>query len=383
MIDKIKTLVLARHFVIKGLFDIAYDDDPNTDGDYIVKWTNYFDVISELLGINISLRDVQIKDFDVDKLISYPIKSAVYEDALDDLIFENFGFEESILYRTFTNIITLHYVTSLYTYDTNFENIPKDRAKLILSEYEFGDEYFEYYKEKYSHLSFIHHKYFNKESIVLFEKLNSTFIDDKFNPKEANKITSDLLSELFPRFAEIEIHLGFAEFLITELEKTRPGTKDWKAYENICFDILQYLFIPEFDIIYPQIRTHDGHQIRDAIIPNNAHFGFWKNIKDEFSSKNIVCEFKNGIKKNVSKDSINQLRIYLSKKTIGKFGLLFIRRSPSKSLLLAQKLAYEESDILILIIDDDILKKLILCRSLFGKCDDFLKMEKIKFEVEY
>lgn len=77
------------------------------------------------------------------------------------------------------------------------------------------------------------------------------------------------------------------------------------------------------------------------------------------------------------------MRIYLSKKTIGKFGFLFIRESPNKSLLQARKLAYQESDILIILINDDLLKKLILCRALFGKCDDLLKMEKIKFEVEY
>jgi hypothetical protein len=44
--------------------------------------------------------------------------------------------------------------------------------------------------------------------------------------------------------------------------------------------------------------------------------------------------------------------LYLSKPTVGNFGLLFTRKKSSKKLLLARRRAYEESKILILIIDD-------------------------------
>lgn len=63
--------------------------------------------------------------------------------------------------------------------------------------------------------------------------------------------------------------------------------------------------------------------------------------------------------------------------------MLFIRNKPSKSLLVARKMAYEESGILILIIDDKLLKKLILGRVWFGSCKEVLQREKIKFEINY
>jgi len=131
-----------------------------------------------------------------------------------------------------------------------------------------------------------------------------------------------------------------------------------------------------------QARSTDRHERRDAILPNNLYAGFWQIIRTEFESRHVVCEFKNSAGIN-SKQALNQLRIYLSKPTIGRFGLLFIRRPPSKSLLQAQRNAYEQSRILILPIDDAKLGRLLIARAYLGSCDDLLEREKIRFEIEY
>jgi len=95
-----------------------------------------------------------------------------------------------------------------------------------------------------------------------------------------------------------------------------------------------------------------------------------------------VCEFKNG-SSDIGKHSLNQLRIYLSKPTIGRFGLLFIRNKATNSLIQAQKDAYEQNRILVLIIDDEKLKRMLIARAYLGFAEDILEDEKVNFEVTY
>jgi hypothetical protein len=81
-------------------------------------------------------------------------------------------------------------------------------------------------------------------------------------------------------------------------------------------------------------------------------------------------------------NSLNRLRIYLSKPTVGKFGLLFVRTPPAKPLLQAQRDAYEQSRILILILDKKLMS-LLNVRAYLGEADDFLNNEKVNFEIYY
>ena len=131
-----------------------------------------------------------------------------------------------------------------------------------------------------------------------------------------------------------------------------------------------------------QVRNADGHQVRDAALPNNQYEGFWAAIRDEFQSQHIMCEFKNGGSR-IGKNSLNQLRIYLRKPTIGRFGLLFIRKPSNKSLKKAQREAFEQDRTLILILDDKKVVDLIYSRCFLGSAQDFLAREKILFELDY
>jgi hypothetical protein len=99
------------------------------------------------------------------------------------------------------------------------------------------------------------------------------------------------------------------------LNKCIPGKKDWVKYEELCIQILTFLFLPPFKIILSQVRTESGDTRRDAVLPNNNYEGFWNLIRDEFNSKHIICEFKN-YRDDLAPNLLNQLRIYLSKKQL-------------------------------------------------------------------
>jgi|GEM_PF-572938 len=194
---------------------------------------------------------------------------------------------------------------------------------------------------------------------------------------------SELLPDMIPEFIEISKNEEFALSLTNELGSIKPGKQDWTKYEKYCIKVLNYLFIPGFRKVYVQAKTYDGYERRDAIIPNNSNTKFWHDVKNELNAKNIVFEFKN-LANSYTKNELNQLRIYLSKPTIGKFGFLFVRDMESnKNLSHAQRDTYGQSGILILIIDDKLLTKLILSRAYLGNCDDVIANEKIKFEINY
>lgn len=140
--------------------------------------------------------------------------------------------------------------------------------------------------------------------------------------------------------------------------------------------------MPPFKNVIEQSRTEAGDTRRDAVLPNNQYSGFWQLIRNEFDSRHIVCEFKNYFTK-TSKAQLNQLRIYLSKPTVGRFGLLFVRHTPSLHLLAARRRAYEESRILILILSDELVMQMLKIRAFTGHPEDILENLKIQFELSY
>lgn len=198
----------------------------------------------------------------------------------------------------------------------------------------------------------------------------------------AYDLTASLLNNLIPHFDEIKERQDRARELISELRACPSGRVSWSQYENICIKCIRFLFLPPFKNLLIQKRTADNHERRDAILTNNQHEGFWRLIREEFSSRHIVCEFKNK-DRGLSKADLNQLRIYLLRPTIGRFGLLFVRKGSSESLQQAQRNAYEQTQVLILVINDRMLESMMKLRTFTGRAEHILEVAKIKFEVEY
>lgn len=384
MISKIKKFVLAKHFLTKSITEASFSHDNNKEFEEDLNTEiDNFNFLAKSLNIKFEgVNDIISKNSHYDRLISSYINSVNQNETFDKKILENYGQEISECYHILKHIISIQYVLSFLQIREEID-IKTERGKFINSELEKGEEYIKNYFKNFRGIDFLMRKYFSKKEIKIYMNLYIHNAENKDDYKTLHELSSSLVNRVFPEYNQVAYNLDISKNLIEKLNKCKPGLKDWSLYEETCIEILRFIFIPEFDILYFQKRTENNHQIRDVLIPNTKQKGFWKSIKEEFNSKNIVIELKNGITKNLNKDSVNQLRIYLSKKTIGKFGLLFIRNEPPKSLLISRKLAYEESGILILIIDDKLLKSLVLSKVWFGSCKEILQKEKIKFEVEY
>jgi hypothetical protein len=151
--------------------------------------------------------------------------------------------------------------------------------------------------------------------------------------------------------------------LISRLKECPEGKVGWKDYENICIDILNYLFVPPLKEPKIQSRTESGIDMRDALYPNRCEHPNWKFIRNDYDAKYILFEFKNYSTSDggsaIDKDVVNQVRNYL-KQTIGKIGFVCSKKEPSHSGLEARKQAYIDDKKLIIFLNNEQLMEMLM-----------------------
>lgn len=192
-----------------------------------------------------------------------------------------------------------------------------------------------------------------------------------------------LVRHFIPHVGDIDMRNHIFPFVLEELRELEPGSKEWKRYEDLCEIILNFCFKPQINKIYSQVRTLDNYERRDFIIPINHQIGIYNSLFHEYNCKNIVVEVKN-MSTNFTKSIINQVRAYLSKPTIGRFGICLIRnKENAQNLEIAVLKAYADSGMLIMILDDQDLVEMVYYKIIFGRIDRFLQKKKVEFELNY
>ena len=183
----------------------------------------------------------------------------------------------------------------------------------------------------------------------------------------------------------IESDNNASEVFKSKLLQCNPGRQDWEKYEDICIEIIEYLFKDSFRTFTSKIqsRTSDNLEIRDLIVVNDVkeNISFWNDIKNEFKSKHIIFEFKNLVE-TIGKDEVNQVDDYTNK-AIGKFAIILSRKGISEPGASAVKRKYNENGVLILNIND---KELIEMLDRKGKGEDpmeILRNKKTEFELSF
>lgn len=161
--------------------------------------------------------------------------------------------------------------------------------------------------------------------------------------------------------ALIDKELQKVQGLIKKLDDCPEGKGGWKKYEDICLEILNYLFVPPLGEPKIQSRRENGIDIRDAIYPNRNSNENWKFIRDDYDAKYVVFEFKNYSENGseIDKQVLLQIDDYL-KKTIGRFGIVCSKKAPNKSGLEKRKDVFIENNKLILFVSNEHLKEMLL-----------------------
>jgi hypothetical protein len=309
------------------------------------------------------------------------LKQYLEKDKFGEVFFERFGHETFLLYNLFNHILALKYTVSFIS-GLEETSINSEDGDIVKEEYEFAEKYLNKFQKYLSSGDFIKLKYLSKKEFQLLNQIVDN-LSKKHTIEDLNQTIDNFINESWANKLEIDFNVHIANMLINNLDECKKGKNSWQEYEKITYSIIQFLFSPQFEYIYKQARTEDGHQVRDIILPNYQENGFFKSIKDEFQSYNIVIEAKNGTSKALNKNSLNQLRVYLSKKSIGRFGILLIRNESNKSLITAQKLAYSDDKIMILILNDIKLKKMIYSKVLLGSPEYYLYKLKTDFDLSF
>lgn len=152
--------------------------------------------------------------------------------------------------------------------------------------------------------------------------------------------------------------------LVTRLNACKPGRLGWVDFENICIDILRFLFVPPLCEPKIQPRTYSEIDRRDAVFPNREDLGrgVWAKIFRELGARLILFEFKNYDLTEIGKDEVNQTRNYLTV-TMGRLGIICSNKIPNDQAHIKRNSIFSEEGKVILFITKDKLEEMLYIKE--------------------
>ncbi|WP_167879875.1 hypothetical protein, partial [Leptospira levettii] len=158
------------------------------------------------------------------------------------------------------------------------------------------------------------------------------------------------------------------------LKNIPSGKEHSKEYEEKCFKILHFLFNNDLVNWQIQNKTNSGLDIFDLIARITEKSIFFSKLKDEFSSKYIVFEFKNYSVK-IPPSTVYTTERYLFKSALRNIAIIISKLGPEQNTMKAAGGSLIENGKLILFLTD---KDLCEMLSLKIKGEDFyFKLEQI------
>ena len=184
---------------------------------------------------------------------------------------------------------------------------------------------------------------------------------------------------LHPRYnvSSVNIDRGMDESIVLKqrLNKCKYGKQFSTEYENICFDIITYLFPHEFFIISNQHRTNDSLFRMDLICSLKGESAFWNFLVRHFNTRYVVFEFKN------YSDSLDQNLIFITEKylfnaALRNVAIMISRKGFSKNATSASLGCLKESGKLIIDLTDADLETMLAKKAEGADPSDYL-LEKL------
>ena len=148
--------------------------------------------------------------------------------------------------------------------------------------------------------------------------------------------------------------------LRTRLSQCADGFPGWQEFENVCVEVLSYLFVPPLTEPIIQPRTYSGIDRRDAVFPNRNMDSStnWGRLYHEFDARMILCEFKNYDKVDIGKEETNQTRNYLTK-PMGRLAMMCCNRPPDGPAHIKRNTIFSEEEKVILFVTKDHLVEML------------------------
>lgn len=158
--------------------------------------------------------------------------------------------------------------------------------------------------------------------------------------------------------------MSTAADLVARINDCPPGRSHWSDFENICIEILSYLFVPPLRTPYIQARTYSGIDRRDGVFANREDQGdsTWAKIRRELNARMILFEFKNYDASDVGKEEILQTKNYLTE-PMGKLAIICSTKIPNNAAHIKRNTIYSQDQTVILFLTKEKLTEMLYIKE--------------------
>ena len=152
--------------------------------------------------------------------------------------------------------------------------------------------------------------------------------------------------------------------LVEKLTTCPPGRDHWKLFEDVCIEILTFLFVPPLRQPIIQPRTYSGIDRRDAVFPNREDTGdlIWAKIRRELNARMILFEFKNYNTCEIGKNEVQQTSNYMTE-PMGRLSILCTNKKPNNQAHIKRNTLYSSDKKVILFITPDKLEEMLYIKE--------------------
>ena len=173
--------------------------------------------------------------------------------------------------------------------------------------------------------------------------------------------------------------------LIERLNSHNCGKRGFRGFEEICIDILTYLFEDVLCEIKPQEYSNKEIFRFDAVarIKSGDKSDFWSIVENNYNSRFILFEFKN-YKELIGQTQIFTTEKYLYDKALRRVGIVISRNGANENALWAAKGCLRENGKLILNLCDSDLISMLKIKAKGEDPSDYLMkvLEELLLQLE-
>ena len=156
---------------------------------------------------------------------------------------------------------------------------------------------------------------------------------------------------------------------IQQLDDCPLGRNGWVQFEDLCTEILTFLFVPPLNPPTRQARMFSGVNRRDAIIPNRniiandvENSNNWHHLYLELDARMIIFEFKNYDATEIGQDEVNQTRNYMTA-AMGRLSMMICSKEPNVSAHRQRNTIFNQDQKVIIFITKEQLKEMLLIKD--------------------
>lgn len=152
---------------------------------------------------------------------------------------------------------------------------------------------------------------------------------------------------------------------IQRLDACPLGAPGWSNFEDLCTEILEFLFVPPLRPAQRQAKTYSGINRRDAVLPNRniatnqqPNSTNWHHLFQELDARMVLFEFKNYDNTEIGPDEVNQVLNYLTN-PMGRLAILVCSKPPNNQAHIRRNTIYSNDKKVILFMTKGQLKEML------------------------